>query len=136
MPSKRRRTTASGKKSSKADVSNICQESPEEPGCEVDRFSSLPLDVLLEVCQGYVPGSTTLKHLKLFQHLLPLDLLHLARTTKAFRSILMHRSSSFVWNAARMNVPGLPECPDMSEPAFARLAFDKHCHVCLPPSIG
>ncbi|TFK52553.1 hypothetical protein OE88DRAFT_1419649 [Heliocybe sulcata] len=76
---------------------------------------SLPLDLLFEI----------------FGHLLPLDLLHLARTTKPLRRILMQRSSVTVWRDALSNVEGLAPCPeDMSEPAFANLAFDLHCHGC------
>jgi hypothetical protein len=69
---------------------------------------------------------------QMFCHMFPLDLLHFARTSKAFRNVLMHRSAAFVWKAARMNVINFPECPvDMSEPAYASLAFDTHCHVCF-----
>ncbi|KAG1763866.1 hypothetical protein EDD22DRAFT_885733 [Suillus occidentalis] len=81
---------------------------------------SLPLDILFEI----------------FGRLLPLDLLHLARTTKALRSVLMHRSSTTVWMAARSNVKGMPaSADDMSEPAHASLAFDTHCHNCLKPNV-
>ncbi|KAG1886289.1 hypothetical protein F4604DRAFT_1725611 [Suillus subluteus] len=81
---------------------------------------SLPLDILFEI----------------FGRLLPLDLLHLARTTKALRAVLMHRSSTTVWMAARSNLKGMPACADdMSEPAHASLAFDTHCHNCLKPNV-
>ncbi|KAF9225220.1 hypothetical protein BS17DRAFT_648705, partial [Gyrodon lividus] len=61
-------------------------------------------------------------------HLHPLDTLHLACTTKNFRRVLMHRSSTSVWGNARMHVPGLPPCPnDKSEPAYANLCFNLHC---------
>jgi hypothetical protein len=61
---------------------------------------------------------------------MPLDVLRLARTTKQFRRVLMHRSSLSVWIAARKNVPDLPDRPPyMSEPQFANLVFDTHCHV-------
>ncbi|KIM88893.1 hypothetical protein PILCRDRAFT_813893 [Piloderma croceum F 1598] len=80
----------------------------------------LPMDVLFEI----------------FGHLRPLDILHLARTTKQFRSVLMHKSAISVWKAARANVPGFPDCfPGMNEAQFANLAFDQHCHVCLAPNI-
>jgi hypothetical protein len=65
----------------------------------------------------------------------PLDLLRLARTTKAFRALLMSRSSIAIWRSARQmssdkQVMGMPECPPyLSEPAYANLAFDPHCHV-------
>ncbi|KAH7924491.1 hypothetical protein BV22DRAFT_1035091 [Leucogyrophana mollusca] len=80
----------------------------------------MPMDILFEI----------------FGHLRPIDLLHLARTTKEFRRVLLHRSAMSVWRSARENVPGLPDCPSfMSEPHFANLAFDTHCHECLSPHI-
>ncbi|KAF9234865.1 hypothetical protein BU15DRAFT_52071 [Melanogaster broomeanus] len=60
----------------------------------------------------------------------PLDLLNLARTTKAFRQLLMRKSSAFVWKASLRRVEGLPVCPpDLNEPQYAYLAFYPHCHV-------
>ncbi|KAJ6502646.1 hypothetical protein DFH09DRAFT_1441321 [Mycena vulgaris] len=79
-----------------------------------------PLDILFEV----------------FGHLTPSDVLVLARTTKALRRVLMHRSSISVWRAALRNVPGLPDMPpEMSEPAWANLVFDRHCHYCLAKGV-
>ncbi|GLB43697.1 hypothetical protein LshimejAT787_1402090 [Lyophyllum shimeji] len=76
---------------------------------------SLPMDVLFEI----------------FGHLLPLDVLHVARATKEFRRVLLHRSAITIWKAALANVPELPECPpEMSLPAWANLVFDLHCHNC------
>ncbi|RDB24429.1 hypothetical protein Hypma_008472 [Hypsizygus marmoreus] len=75
----------------------------------------LPLDVLFEI----------------FGHLLPADILHLTRTTKVFRRVLLHRSAISIWKAALANVPTLPECPpDMSLPGWTNLVFDSHCHNC------
>ncbi|KDQ62087.1 hypothetical protein JAAARDRAFT_148747 [Jaapia argillacea MUCL 33604] len=80
----------------------------------------MPLDILFEI----------------FGHLLPLDLLRLAWTTKSLRRILMRRSARSVWIHTLANVPGLPECPpDLTEPQFSRLAFDPHCHYCGAPNI-
>ena len=63
-------------------------------------------------------------------YLRPLDILHLARTTKEFRAFLMKPSSEFIWKTARENVEDFPPRPDdLSEPAYANLAFDSHCHV-------
>ncbi|KAJ7024421.1 hypothetical protein C8F04DRAFT_162777 [Mycena alexandri] len=77
---------------------------------------SLPLDILFEI----------------FGHLPPLDLLHLARTTQGFRSVLMHKSAISIWKASLQQVPGLPERPqEMSEPAWANLVWSPHCHNCL-----
>ncbi|KDQ51687.1 hypothetical protein JAAARDRAFT_502269 [Jaapia argillacea MUCL 33604] len=81
---------------------------------------SLPMDILFEV----------------FGHLLPIDLLHLARTTKEFRHVLMRRSSISIWRDSFSNVPDLPSFPpDLNEPQWANLLFDSHCHNCLRASV-
>lgn len=68
--------------------------------------------------------------LQIFSHLEPIDLLHLARTNKSFRALLVSRRSTALWRAARRNIPDLPECPeDISEPALANLLFLSNCHV-------
>ncbi|SJL13377.1 uncharacterized protein ARMOST_16819 [Armillaria ostoyae] len=75
----------------------------------------IPFDVLFEICE----------------HLEPLDLLHLSRTTKDLRAILLQRSSSFIWKSARENV-NLPPLPDdLTEPQYASLAFDNYCQCCF-----
>ncbi|KAF9019851.1 hypothetical protein BDZ89DRAFT_1072680 [Hymenopellis radicata] len=52
----------------------------------------------------------------------PLDLLRMSRTTKDLRQLLMSRSTAFV---------GLPPMlEDLSEPQYANLLFDTHCHEC------
>lgn len=79
----------------------------------------MPMDILFEI----------------FGHLNPLDVLRLARTTKQFRRVLMDRSARCIWIAARNNLSDLPDCPPfMSEPQFANLVFDTHCHECLAPN--
>ncbi|TFK84590.1 hypothetical protein K466DRAFT_527128 [Polyporus arcularius HHB13444] len=79
----------------------------------------MPMDILYEV----------------LQHVHPLDLLHLARTTKALRKLLMMRSALAVWRRARENVPGLPDCPNcmdcMDEPTYASFMFEPHCQICF-----
>lgn len=68
--------------------------------------------------------------LQVFRHMEPLDLLHLARTSKALRAILMTRRHANVWKAACANVPGLPPCPDaVPVPLYASLLFCTFCHV-------
>ncbi|KAI0072229.1 hypothetical protein K474DRAFT_1605514 [Panus rudis PR-1116 ss-1] len=67
---------------------------------------------------------------KVLSYLYPMDLLNLARTSKAFRQLLMSKHSAGDWLAARRNVPEMPNIPEnISEPAFANLLFDSHCHV-------
>ena len=42
----------------------------------------------------------------------------------------MSKEREEIWRAARENVEDFPDCPeDMSEPAYANLAFSYHCHV-------
>ncbi|KAJ7657995.1 hypothetical protein B0H17DRAFT_955493, partial [Mycena rosella] len=68
----------------------------------------------------------------IFGHLAPLDILNMARATKDLRRVLMHRSAVSIWKASLRQISGLPECPhDMSEPAWANLAFSAHCHNCF-----
>ncbi|KAF8416930.1 hypothetical protein L210DRAFT_3406158 [Boletus edulis BED1] len=84
---------------------------------EKNRFLDLPFDVITEV----------------FEYLEPVDLLHLARTTKGSRTFLLDRyRSGHVWKTAVSNVPGLPPCPGhLSQPAYAHLTFDPVCHGCF-----
>ncbi|KAJ7156971.1 hypothetical protein C8R43DRAFT_997893 [Mycena crocata] len=81
-------------------------------------FPALPLDILFEI----------------FSLLLPLDLLHLTRTTKPFRRFLLNRANAAIWQAAfatSASKGGPPGCPAyMSEPAWTRVAFEKMCHIC------
>ncbi|KAF9474662.1 hypothetical protein BDN70DRAFT_815289 [Pholiota conissans] len=77
---------------------------------------------------------------EIFGWLDPLDLLHVARTTKTLRDVLMSRSSITIWKTARSKFDGLPDCPDdLSEPQYAALIFVERCSVSmlqlLPPSI-
>lgn len=55
----------------------------------------MPLDILFEV----------------FGHLLPLDALNLARTPKALRNVVMHRSAVSIWKAAFSNLSVSLPCP-------------------------
>ncbi|KAF9234852.1 hypothetical protein BU15DRAFT_78614 [Melanogaster broomeanus] len=81
----------------------------------LEMLPELNLDVLFQILS--------------FMH--PMDLLNLARTTKAFRQLLMRKSSAFVWKTALSRVEGLPDCPpDLNEPQYAYLAFYPHCHHC------
>ncbi|OBZ71446.1 hypothetical protein A0H81_08517 [Grifola frondosa] len=83
-------------------------------------IANMPLDIVFEI----------------FMYLDPSDLLHLARTSKDLRTILMNRSSEYVWKASRQQARNLPERPPfLSEPAFANLLFSPHCHKCLQGNI-
>ncbi|KAJ7745010.1 hypothetical protein DFH07DRAFT_834194 [Mycena maculata] len=82
-------------------------------------FPALPLDILFEI----------------FSLVHPLDLVYLTRTTKPFRRFLLNRANVAIWRAAfanSANEGGPPGCPTyMCEPAWARVAFEKACHVCF-----
>ncbi|KAF8162825.1 hypothetical protein B0H34DRAFT_296399 [Crassisporium funariophilum] len=81
----------------------------------LDYLLSMPIDIALEI----------------FGLLEPLSILHLARTTKPLRRLLMSRSSITIWKRAKEAYPGIPKCPEgMSEPQYAYLAFDMTCHGC------
>ena len=89
-------------------------------------------------CLKFVPISTFTNGLvftisyQIFGHLKPLDLLHLARTTKDLRAILMKRSSISIWKRARSQFDDLPDCPDdLNEPQYAEYLFGKACAVSL-----
>ncbi|KIM49551.1 hypothetical protein M413DRAFT_21752 [Hebeloma cylindrosporum] len=77
----------------------------------------MPLDILFEI----------------FGYLQPLDLLNLARTSKALRALLMTRSSLSVWKEVFLNVPypHPPDClGDLNEPQYTELLFGKTCTFC------
>ncbi|KZT27384.1 hypothetical protein NEOLEDRAFT_1146580 [Neolentinus lepideus HHB14362 ss-1] len=79
-------------------------------------FLAIPLDVLGEIAYS----------------LRPLDILHLSRTNKALKSMLMLRSSALVWRAALATAvaEGLPPCPsDLNEPQYIRLMFEWSCTI-------
>ncbi|KAG8896951.1 hypothetical protein FRC00_004991, partial [Tulasnella sp. 408] len=86
-----------------------------------DVFSTITLNVMYEF----------------FGHLHPLDLLHLARTSKLLRSCLMSKRSINVWKKAREAVlPRVPECPkDRNEPQWTVFLFTRQCSVCATPRI-
>ncbi|KAF8881946.1 hypothetical protein CPB84DRAFT_1751043 [Gymnopilus junonius] len=66
-----------------------------------------------------------------FGHLHPLDLLHIAWTSKGLRKIVMSRSSATIWRRSLSTVEKLPDClVGMNEPQYARLMFDEICHFC------
>ncbi|PIL34379.1 hypothetical protein GSI_03154 [Ganoderma sinense ZZ0214-1] len=67
-------------------------------------------------------------------HLAPLTVLHLSRTSKVFRRMLMNKASRWVWRRALRTVPGLPACPeDLNESLYTALIFDSYCFACGVP---
>ncbi|CUA72843.1 hypothetical protein RSOLAG22IIIB_10351 [Rhizoctonia solani] len=64
-------------------------------------------------------------------HLLPMDLLSLARSNKFFRTMFMSRTSLHLWLQALANAPEIPSCPpDLNEPQYTSLLFSKTCSSC------
>ena len=60
----------------------------------------------------------------------PLDLIHLAQTSKPLRRLLMSKKSRTIWREVLGNVLELPPCPnDMDEPLYAALVFSQRCFV-------
>ncbi|KAJ6503280.1 hypothetical protein C8R47DRAFT_196517 [Mycena vitilis] len=82
----------------------------------LSKLTDMPIDILFEI----------------FGSLNPYDVLRLARVTKSFRRLLLHKSASGVWRAARENLtPSMPDrSPGMSEPAWIHLVFDTQCYFC------
>ncbi|KAL0581939.1 hypothetical protein V5O48_000169 [Marasmius crinis-equi] len=76
---------------------------------------------------------------EIFTYLEPKDILHLSRTTKPLRNILLSKDSRPIWRVAFHNfnhlarqeapVPPLPF--DLNEPQYAKLLFDRSCEVCF-----
>ncbi|KAI5123146.1 hypothetical protein M0805_000849 [Coniferiporia weirii] len=69
------------------------------------------------------------------EHLSPLDLLHLARSTRGLRGMLMSKSARPIWRAA-LDVLGIPKGPpDINEPQLVSLMFEKSCQGCGTPRV-
>ncbi|GJE93543.1 F-box protein [Phanerochaete sordida] len=63
-------------------------------------------------------------------HLTPKDLLHLSRTSKHFRTMLVSQAQKHLWAAARRNV-GFPKPPEhIGEPRVAAMYFSATCFSC------
>jgi hypothetical protein len=89
----------------------------------------MPVDILLEV-RYQQPNPLCSLSYQIFSLLNPLDIVRLARTTKALRRILMSHSAIAVWKAALTREPEFHNMPtDMNEPQWANLAFSNHCHA-------
>ncbi|RXW17697.1 hypothetical protein EST38_g8151 [Candolleomyces aberdarensis] len=116
-----RSTEPTGKPSKKPGRERKPVRNAEKAGAILSYMGEMPLDVLLEFCDNQI-----------FSHLEPADLIHLSRTTKALRSVMMNRSSRSIWTQALASIPGLPPCPDdLIEAKYANLMFTDYCHECL-----
>ncbi|KAI0648275.1 hypothetical protein C8Q79DRAFT_1008620 [Trametes meyenii] len=77
---------------------------------------NMPLDVFYEITS----------------HLFPIDIIQLSRASRELRNMLLSPSSRHIWVAARKNItPPMPDCsPDISEPFYAHLVFERTCDAC------
>ncbi|KAG8787752.1 hypothetical protein FRC12_015312 [Ceratobasidium sp. 428] len=68
---------------------------------------------------------------EIVKHLMPADLLSLARSNKFLREIFISRTSQALWKVTIRNVPNMPDCPSgLSEPEYISLLFTKICSMC------
>ncbi|KAG6818638.1 hypothetical protein H0H93_003247 [Arthromyces matolae] len=76
----------------------------------------MPLDILHEI----------------FMYLTSVEILHLSRTCKNLRRVLMTSSVEYIWKQARINLDDdFPECPeDLNEAQLAAFVFDGLCYYC------
>ncbi|BGP02604.1 hypothetical protein NBRC10513v2_003706 [Rhodotorula toruloides] len=79
-----------------------------------DVFSSLPMDLVLQICSDVDPGT----------------LLAISQTSKSIRSTLIRKAAEPVWLAARRNF-GMPDLQaEVDEPMYAYLVQGKACQIC------
>lgn len=94
--------------------------------------TTMPMEVITEVSDLSSLSAQSSEYFacQICTYLLPLDLLHLARSSKMFARFLLRPSASRVWAIARLQVPRLPDCPpDLSEQQYANFIFGTHCNV-------
>ena len=93
---------------------------------------TLPLDILCEVrgfsMRDLVHQTSSIDVQQIFGQLDPVDLLNLARTTKAFRAVLLSQQSRFLWKSVLDAFEGGDElhypCPeDVSIPVWVNLIY-------------
>ncbi|KAL0570168.1 hypothetical protein V5O48_011800 [Marasmius crinis-equi] len=104
LPKKRKKTGSGSQETKSKGVEKESSNTRRARGL-LQRLKEFPLDVVFVI----------------FSHLTPQDLLHLARTNKDLRSIILSRSTLSVWKEARSNVEGLPDPPD--DMFFSRAYF-------------
>ncbi|KDR80237.1 hypothetical protein GALMADRAFT_242537 [Galerina marginata CBS 339.88] len=80
---------------------------------------SLPLELVFEI----------------FEHLHPIDLYNLIRSSKSFRNLLLNRRSSPLWSTVFERHPDVPRCPPgLSFPKWVSLLFGPPtCDNCAHP---
>ncbi|KIY71388.1 hypothetical protein CYLTODRAFT_487303 [Cylindrobasidium torrendii FP15055 ss-10] len=106
----------------------LCQQkdSAKKPRLEEEisfRLLEIPTDILYEICS----------------HLPPLGLLHLSRTCKTIRAILMSEASRYAWRSSFESIllDGIREVRnDICEPRLATLLFENRCDGCQKPRRG
>ena len=104
---------------------------------KLSKLPDMPLDILYEV--SYRTISVTddicngIRCLQIFSLVYPVDLLRMSWASKAFRNVLVSKSSRQVWKAAFDNILEArrpPPCPEgLSEIAYASLLYNPCCMV-------
>lgn len=119
------RRPARKRRKAKANTADERQEKRGKPSRQRVRgrlaaLPEMPLDILYEI----------------FRNMHPRDLLQASRTTKTLRSVLMSKSSIWIWkdSHAASDLPPVP--PGMTVPQFVGLAYDRFCHFCSAPSVN
>lgn len=107
----------------------------------VDVLTNLPIDILFEVrilLWSQFRSTHLCSRPQMFGYLTPQDLLHLCRTSKPFRQVLLARSATTfrLWKSSWQNIQRFrgyppPPCPEgWSDPAWAGLLFGgEFCQV-------
>lgn len=97
---------------------------------KLELFQSLPLELVSEVRLSS-PLRPSTNPPRIASHPNPSTLLALSRTSRIFRALLLAPAANGIWVRARKGA-GLPELTaGMSEVGYARLVWDRSCHVNL-----
>ncbi|KAG8765492.1 hypothetical protein FRC12_007470 [Ceratobasidium sp. 428] len=100
----------------KARTTKAAAAGPKKRGkLSLAQFLDLPAEVIGEIVK----------------HLMPADILSLARSNKFLREIFISRTSQTLWKATIRNVPNMPDCPSgLCEPEYISLLHTKICSTC------
>ncbi|KAG6852697.1 hypothetical protein C0991_009843 [Blastosporella zonata] len=107
------------------------QVEPKKKGQNKSTKSKLPASLQFKNVRGRRGALKDIVEMPvdIFMHLNPAEVLHLSRTCKSLRHMLMAKSAEFIWRQARLNLEGFPDCPeDLNEPQYACLMFDATCN--------
>ncbi|VDC01674.1 unnamed protein product [Peniophora sp. CBMAI 1063] len=121
-PRKRARTHKGVKSVTKKLPASTTRTTRTKKRGRLNALPEMPLDILEEIFSFLDPG----------------DLIRIARTTKAFRRLLLAGNQfSHLWRASWSRMEGYPECPeDFPLLKWLQLLFGgPYCQVCAAPSV-